>query len=239
MSRVDGACVARSLRTSPTVSRGAPSWSRQLIAPVSRWPSRKLGAGHHGAGGSHLRCHGNFVEARTIGQAQVDQQYFDHRLLAEKPQLQNLQPFQCPSYPRQEPSTSVPKPSQVLKCNGRNGKRLKHRSAQFPRVVTPKRLTMGCSVSTISEGSHRSQEDLPSSFPQARMEMAKKKGQSSTGPLVRSTPDQNEIVVDSLKVRGAPAITKPSPKVPIQYFLSPTFSTLALKRTGVLPNCVA
>lgn len=50
---------------------------------------------------------------------------------------------------------------------------------------------------------------------------------------------QNDTVAASLKVRGAPAITKLSPKVPIQYFLSATFSTLALKRTGVLPNLVA
>src|SRR5690606_26137474 len=51
--------------------------------------------------------------------------------------------------------------------------------------------------------------------------------------------DQNAMVVETLKVRGAPGITKPSLKVPIQYFLSATFSTLALKRTGVLPKRVA
>ena len=49
---------------------------------------------------------------------------------------------------------------------------------------------------------------------------------------------QNDTVADTLKVRGAPGMTKPSAKSPIQYFLSATFSTLALKRTGVLPNLV-
>ena len=108
-------------------------------------------------------------------------------------------------------------------------------------TANPMPLACSCHAASSAAASPSIVPGQPRSRPSARRVAHRRNQPQSTASKVpiHITAGQNDTVAASLKVRGAPAIAKPSPNRPIQYFFSVTFSTLALKRTGVLPNLVA
>ncbi|MNK92806.1 hypothetical protein D3C87_1129420 [compost metagenome] len=105
----------------------------------------------------------------------------------------------------------------------------------------PMPLACICHAASSATASPSAVPRQPRSRPSARR-VAHRKNQpemAASKVPIHIAADQNDTVAASLKVRGAPAIAKPSPNRPIQYLLPVTFSTLALNRTGVLPNLVA